>query len=77
MDPCDRAHLAEERHRSQALAAAHRGRPAVNADGLCSDCGFAVEPARLAVDPTAERCIECQQEHEYLEAARVRNGGRL
>ena len=32
--------------------------------GECVDCGVAIAPARLAVYPTAMRCVECQQAHE-------------
>ena len=32
--------------------------------GVCTDCGDAIAPARLAAYPTATRCIECQQSWE-------------
>lgn len=32
--------------------------------GECIDCGEAIAPARLAVYPTAMRCVDCQQAHE-------------
>ena len=32
--------------------------------GICTDCGEAIAPARLAAYPTATRCIECQQSYE-------------
>jgi len=32
--------------------------------GVCTDCGDAIAPARLAAYPTATRCIECQQTYE-------------
>jgi len=32
--------------------------------GICTDCGDAIAPARLAAYPTATRCIECQQSFE-------------
>lgn len=32
--------------------------------GECIDCGVAIAPARLAVYPTAMRCVDCQQAHE-------------
>ena len=27
--------------------------------GFCTDCGEAVEPARLKADPTIPRCLDC------------------
>ena len=32
--------------------------------GLCLDCGQPIAPARLRADPTAKRCLACQQRHE-------------
>ena len=32
--------------------------------GVCTDCGDAIAPARLAAYPTATRCLECQQSFE-------------
>jgi RNA polymerase-binding transcription factor DksA len=32
--------------------------------GECSDCGEPIAPARLAVYPTATRCVACQQAYE-------------
>lgn len=32
--------------------------------GECIDCGVAIAPARLAVYPTAVRCVACQEAHE-------------
>lgn len=32
--------------------------------GECVDCGEPIAPARLAVYPTAMRCVTCQEAHE-------------
>jgi len=32
--------------------------------GECIDCGVDIAPARLAVYPTAVRCVDCQHAHE-------------
>ncbi len=36
--------------------------------GICIDCGDAVAYERLAVYPTAKRCVRCQQRREHLYA---------
>jgi DnaK suppressor protein len=33
--------------------------------GICIDCGDDVVFERLAVYPTAKRCVHCQQQHEH------------
>lgn len=35
--------------------------------GVCIDCDEPIAPARLEVEPWAERCIECQTRHEQRE----------
>lgn len=32
--------------------------------GTCGDCGDAIAPARLAIEPWAERCVRCQSAQE-------------
>src|SRR6516165_2125684 len=32
--------------------------------GECADCGIEIAPARLAVYPTAKRCVNCQGAYE-------------
>lgn len=32
--------------------------------GTCAQCGNDIEPARLKVQPTAIRCIRCQEDYE-------------
>ena len=32
--------------------------------GICVGCQQPIAPARLEVEPWAERCIECQERHE-------------
>lgn len=40
--------------------------------GTCIDCGIAIPVKRLKVQPTAERCIDCQQRHERSYPSAVR-----
>jgi DnaK suppressor protein len=37
--------------------------------GVCIDCSDAVPYERLAVYPTAKRCVRCQQQREHLYAS--------
>jgi RNA polymerase-binding transcription factor DksA len=39
--------------------------------GLCSDCGADIPFARLEVQPTAQRCTQCQSLHEKTFAQEV------
>jgi DnaK suppressor protein len=32
--------------------------------GTCIDCGLEIAPARLRAQPSAARCIHCQEKHE-------------
>ncbi|OYV01160.1 MAG: molecular chaperone DnaK [Burkholderiales bacterium PBB5] len=32
--------------------------------GLCGDCGDPIAAARLALAPTARRCVACESQHE-------------
>jgi RNA polymerase-binding transcription factor len=48
---------AAERLRIQAALA----RLAEGEYGFCTDCGEAVEPARLAADPSMPKCRDCMQ----------------
>lgn len=41
--------------------------------GRCIDCGGPIEPERLAVRPSAARCLRCERAAEHREAA-VRGG---
>jgi RNA polymerase-binding transcription factor DksA len=49
--------------------AAARARVASGTYGECVDCGEPIAPARLAVNPTATRCAECQAQHEKVSSA--------
>lgn len=40
--------------------------------GICSDCGIEIPLERLQVQPSAERCIDCQARHERLHPSEVR-----
>jgi RNA polymerase-binding protein DksA len=44
--------------------AAARRRLAGGAFGTCIDCGAEIDFARLEAYPTAERCLDCQRQHE-------------
>lgn len=52
-----------------ALARAHDGEL-----GDCADCGDPIDAARLAVNPAAARCAECQQLEERRQARARRTG---
>jgi RNA polymerase-binding transcription factor DksA len=49
--------------------AALRERLANGTYGECAECGEAIPPARLEVNPTARRCAGCQARHEKLTGA--------
>lgn len=49
----------------RAVAAARR-RIEDGTYGICVDCADEIEAARLAAQPTAERCVECQRKDERL-----------
>ena len=49
--------------------AAARERAANGTFGECVECGEPIAPARLAVNPTARRCADCQTRHEKLSSA--------
>lgn len=36
--------------------------------GLCVDCDLEIKPARLKVQPTASRCLQCQELYERTHA---------
>jgi RNA polymerase-binding transcription factor DksA len=46
------------------IEAAH-GRMKTTTYGICTDCGDEVAYERLAVYPTAKRCVRCQQRREH------------
>jgi RNA polymerase-binding transcription factor len=58
--------IAEVRHTLAELSEveAALARIAGGTYGECRDCGEPIAPARLAVYPTATRCVACQQAHE-------------
>lgn len=53
------------------IEAAH-GRMKTTTYGICIDCGDEVAYERLAVYPTAKRCVRCQQQREHTYAHRGR-----
>jgi DnaK suppressor protein len=36
--------------------------------GICEDCGANIPAARLVANPTATRCVTCQERHEHTYA---------
>lgn len=67
MDDADRAQRIEELQRESALAA--RGVTAEtprthHGTRVCLGCDEEIDAPRLAANPTAVRCVECQQRHE-------------
>lgn len=72
MDQLDKAQILEEADREHGIdAVLHRSveEQARDAAGVirCLDCDAAIDAERLAVLPTACRCVECQQIHEKTE----------
>lgn len=49
---------ARRRERLQRIAAA-LGRVEDGEYGYCAECGEAIPPERLAIEPTIERCVDC------------------
>jgi DnaK suppressor protein len=35
--------------------------------GTCSDCGDEIGPARLKANPSARRCLRCQEKYEHAQ----------
>ena len=66
MDTADRAQEVEEMERAQALARrAVVEVPRMDGDvRVCLRCDEAIELPRLAANPRAVRCIDCQTWHE-------------
>lgn len=64
MDIADRAQINEERERSRALAAqqVNRNEAPLEVDGtrVCLNCMEEIETSRLAANPRAVRCTDCQ-----------------
>lgn len=66
-DIADMAGKQEQRHRDAALKAAQRRVPEPpqqrdeHGTVICRECGDAILPARLAIQPTTPWCTECKQ----------------
>lgn len=58
----DQIHAILERDRLQALQA--EARRAHGGYGICETCGRPIGEERMAVLPTATRCVACQSEYE-------------
>jgi RNA polymerase-binding protein DksA len=39
--------------------------------GICEDCGANIPAARLIANPTATRCVACQERHEHTYAGQT------
>lgn len=64
-DIADEAQLVEEAERDHAVAVIRRraARPAeIRLD--CAACGDPIEPDRLKANPSAKRCLRCQEAFE-------------
>jgi DnaK suppressor protein len=59
----DVALVIRESRELQAIEAA-LGRIAEGSYGICADCGEGIGRARLKANPTANRCLPCQEENE-------------
>jgi len=69
MDAVDKAQAREDELRDEAIASA-RNRPreaprTVGGVRLCLDCDDPINEQRLAANPQAVRCAECQEKHEH------------
>lgn len=65
-DIADKGSQVEQQLREQAIAR-HQGRERHLSNGVCQSCGEAIAPSRLQVNAYAQRCVECQQDHEKKE----------
>jgi|SRR5688572_29985596 len=63
----DHADVSRDVAELRALEAA-RGRMQEGRYGVCIDCGVDIPFARLQAAPSAERCIECQENYEKTHA---------
>lgn len=67
VDVFDRASELEQKHRDVAIKAAlnrqNENTPPDEHNGIryCLDCGIDIPTQRLAVNPHAIRCVECQE----------------
>ncbi|MDP1617327.1 TraR/DksA C4-type zinc finger protein [Phenylobacterium sp.] len=72
-DDADRAQALEEFGRDVALRRVLGDAPfARPVSGFCEDCDDTVEAERLTANPTARRCLFCQEAHERRRRACVR-----
>lgn len=63
MDAVDKAQQLEQAQRDKALASA-KSAPKTKGRLTCEDCGIEIPLARRLANPSATRCIECQQRFE-------------
>ena len=59
----DQAELSRDLGELREVEAA-RKRLADGSYGICSDCGAPIPYARLMYQPSAQRCVDCQAQHE-------------
>ncbi len=55
----------EQWHRERELAHHFEQMEKMAGTGACCDCGQAIEPARLAINPHFARCVMCQDIVEH------------
>ena len=59
------AEALEQIHRAEAAQAQHAQElRALGKQGICEDCGDAIEPERLEILPDSTRCVSCQAKRE-------------
>lgn len=63
----DQAEVTRDLNELRALEAA-LGRLDEGSYGHCAACGTDIDPARLRINPAAERCTACQSVHEKTHA---------
>lgn len=63
-DMLDEAQQKEEQKREAAIARVRQAAHDAAGDGVCCNCRRAIAPERLAANPAAKRCIDCQEEFE-------------
>lgn len=74
MDAADRAQVNEllwiAAREAELLAHAKRPMPALDPSRPCRDCGEAIGMDRVRAIPDAQRCIDCEVEHDRRKGKR-------
>ncbi|WP_336845222.1 TraR/DksA C4-type zinc finger protein [Providencia rettgeri] len=64
MKVIDKACELEQWQREQELAHHFKYQATQAGTGICTECGQAIDPKRLAINPRFERCVMCQHRVE-------------